>query len=49
VLDRMIAAGISEDRIRGFFAAGAVRVDGQPVSDPATPAAPPCRIVIMST
>lgn len=47
VLDRMISAGIDEARARSFVMSGAVIVDGERVSDPATLAAPPARIVIL--
>jgi hypothetical protein len=46
VLDRLLAAGISEDRAPAHLAAGTVRVDGQTVTDPQTPAPRPCRIVL---
>lgn len=47
VLDRMVSAGIDEDRARSFVMSGAVIVDGERVSDPTTPAAVPARIVIL--
>jgi hypothetical protein len=46
VLDRLLAAKISEARARMHLAAGAVRVNNQVVSDPSAPAAPPARIVL---
>jgi hypothetical protein len=49
VLDRLLAAGISEDRALAPLAAGTVRVDGQTVTDPATPAPRSCRIVLWSS
>lgn len=47
VLDRMVSAGIDEARARSFVISGAVIVDGERVSDLATSAAPPARIVIL--
>jgi hypothetical protein len=49
VLDRLLSAGINEARAQRYLAAGAVRLDGHEVSDPATPAAPPSRIVIKAS
>jgi hypothetical protein len=49
VLDRLLAAGISEDRALAHLAAGTVRVDGETVTDPTSPAPPPCRIVLWSS
>jgi hypothetical protein len=46
VLARLLAAGIAEDRARAQLAEGVVLVDGEPVTDPDQPAAPPARIVI---
>jgi hypothetical protein len=47
VLDRMVSAGIDEDRARAFVISGAVVVDGERVSDPAALATPPARVVIL--
>jgi hypothetical protein len=41
VFDRLIAAGLSIERIEQPLTAGRVRVDGQVVTDPYTPAPPP--------
>jgi hypothetical protein len=46
VLDRLIAAGLSEERARWHLARGAVRVDGNPTTDPETPAPAPSRLVL---
>ncbi|MEJ2865961.1 RNA-binding S4 domain-containing protein [Actinomycetospora flava] len=46
VLDRLLAAGLSEDRARSWIANGGARVNGEPVSDPGDPAAPPARITL---
>lgn len=46
VLDRLVAAGISEDRARSWIHGEGVRVDGQSVIDPAHPASPPARITL---
>ena len=48
VLDRLIAAGISESRARAWIAGGGTRVDGHPVTDPAYPAESPARITMHS-
>ncbi|MEJ2886128.1 hypothetical protein [Actinomycetospora aeridis] len=45
VLDRLLAAGISEDRARAWLTTG-VLVDGVTVTDPEAPAAPPARVVL---
>lgn len=47
VAERMRRAGIDEDRSRRYLASSAVLVDGQRVTDPDTPAAPPARIVLL--
>jgi hypothetical protein len=49
VLDRLLAAGIGHDRAVTWLAAGAVQVDGEPTTDPSTPAAPPARVVLLPT
>jgi hypothetical protein len=46
VIDRLRAAGLSEDRIQQHFQSGAVRLDGQQVTDLDQPAPPPARLVI---
>lgn len=46
VLDRLLAAGLSEDRARNWIAGGGTRVDGQPVTDPAHPAAFPAKVTL---
>jgi hypothetical protein len=46
VIDRLRAAGLSEDRIQQHFQAGAIRLDGQQVTDLQQPAPPPTRPVI---
>jgi hypothetical protein len=38
VFDRVVAAGLSIDRIEEHPAAGRIRVDGETVTDPYTPA-----------
>ena len=38
ILQPMIASGVSEDRARHHLAAGTVRVGGEEVTDPDTPA-----------
>ena len=48
VLDRLVAAGISEDRARSWIAGGGTRVDGEPVTDATYPAAPPARVTMHS-
>lgn len=48
VLDRLLAAGISEDRARSWITGGGTRVDDHPVTDPAYPAAPPARVTMHS-
>jgi hypothetical protein len=49
VLDRLLAAGLSTERIERHLSAGQVRVDGQVVTDPYQPAPPPGRVVIVAT
>ena len=46
VLDRLFAAGLSEERIGQHLTAGRVQVDGEQVIDPQQPAPPPARVVI---
>jgi hypothetical protein len=38
VLDRLQAAGLSDERIQWHLDAGTVRLDGEVVTDPTTPA-----------
>jgi hypothetical protein len=47
VIDRLHAAGLSDERIQEYFRAGAIRVDGQQVTDLDQPAPPPARPVIL--
>jgi 16S rRNA U516 pseudouridylate synthase RsuA-like enzyme len=44
--DRLVAAGLSQERIEQHLAAGRVRVDGEPVTDPDRTAPPPARVVL---
>jgi hypothetical protein len=46
VLDRLVAAGISEEVAHEELAAGMVHLDGQQVTDPDTPADKPAVIVL---
>ena len=46
VFDRLVGAGLSQERIEQHLAAGRVRVDGEPVTDPDRPAPPPARVVL---
>ena len=46
VLARLVAAGLSEERARAWITNGGARVDGEPVTDPSTLAAPPSRVVL---
>ena len=46
VLDRLLAAGIADDRARAHLAAGLVRVDREVADGPDHPAPPPSRVVI---
>ena len=46
VLDRLLAAGLSDERAAQHLHAGRVQVDGELVTDPHTPARPPARVVI---
>ena len=49
VLDRMVAAGINAERAEGLIRAGAITLDGEPVTDPDAPAPWPSRITARST
>ena len=44
VLDRLLQSGISEARALDHLKGGWVRVDGQKVKDPASPATPPSQV-----
>jgi hypothetical protein len=46
VLDRLIAAGVSEDRAREWITSGGARVDGEVVTAVDSPAPPPLRVVL---
>jgi hypothetical protein len=46
VFDRLVAAGLSQERIEQHLTAGRVRVDGELVTDPYRPAPPPARVVL---
>jgi hypothetical protein len=46
VIDRLRAAGLSEERIQQHFQAGAIRLDGEQVTDLDQPAPQPSRPVI---
>jgi len=49
VFDRLLSAGLSAERIQWHLETGNVRLDGVAVTDPATPAPPPSRIVPWSS
>jgi hypothetical protein len=49
LLDRLQAAGLSDERIQWHLDAGTVRLDGEVVTDPTTPAPRPARIVLWSS
>jgi hypothetical protein len=46
---RLQAAGLSDERIQWHLDAGTVRLDGEVVTDPTTPAPWPARIVLWSS
>jgi hypothetical protein len=46
VLDRLIAAGLSESRIEQYMTAERVRVDGELVTDPDAPAPAGTRVFV---
>jgi hypothetical protein len=46
VFDRLLAAGLTLERIEEHLAAGRVRVDGELVTDPYGAAPPPARVVL---
>jgi hypothetical protein len=47
VLARLINAGIDAERAGRYLSSGAVRVDGECVTDPDAPVEPPRRIVLV--
>jgi S4 domain len=46
VFDRLVAAGLSIERVEEHLTAGRVRVDGERVTDPYLPVPPNARIVL---
>ena len=46
VFDRLLAAGLSVERIEAHLAAGRVHVDGEAVTDPSAPAPAGTRVVL---
>jgi hypothetical protein len=46
VLDRLVRAGVSEERAREWITAGGARVNGEIVVDPTFSAPPPHRVVL---
>jgi hypothetical protein len=46
VFDRLVAAGLSHERIEQHLTAGRVRVDGELFTDLDRPAPPPARVVL---
>jgi hypothetical protein len=46
VFNRLLAAGLSLERIEQHLTAGRVHVDGEVCTDPYRPAPPPARVVI---
>jgi hypothetical protein len=46
VFDRLVGAGLSQERIEQHLTAGRVRVDGELVTDLNQPAPPPARVVL---
>jgi hypothetical protein len=49
VFDRLLAAGLSQERIEYHLGAGRVELDGVVVTDPYTPAPKPARLVLVAT
>ena len=47
VLDRMLRAGISDERAQRHLSSGAVVIDGERVTDPNTPIRPESRILVL--
>ena len=48
VFNRVLAAGLSVERIEAHLAAGRVHVDGESVTDPSAPAPAGTRVVLWS-
>ncbi|MFC5064874.1 hypothetical protein [Actinomycetospora atypica] len=48
VFERLTRAGLSAERVQWRLAQGGVRVDDEPVTDPATPAELPAHVVLRS-
>jgi len=48
VLQRLLAAGIAEDRARSWVTSGGVRVNGETVLDPTVQAPGPAKITLHS-
>jgi hypothetical protein len=48
VFDRLIAAGISQQRAEWYLGAGRIELDGEVVTDPYQPAPRPSRLVIVA-
>jgi hypothetical protein len=46
VFDRLVGAGLSQERIEQHLAAGRVLVDGELVTHPDRPAPPPARVAL---
>jgi hypothetical protein len=46
VFDRLLAAGLSPERIEWHLGAGRVELDGETVTDPYRPAPKPARLII---
>ncbi|MFC5142023.1 hypothetical protein ACFPK1_27580 [Actinomycetospora rhizophila] len=46
LLERLVRAGIEEERARTWIHSGGARVDGEPVIDVDCPAEPPRRVVL---
>jgi hypothetical protein len=46
VFDRLVGAGLSQERIEQHLAAGRARVDGELVTHPDRPVPPPARVVL---
>ena len=46
VLDRLVGAGISEERARAWITSGGARVNGEVVDDPSSAAPPPSSVVL---
>ena len=47
VRDRFLAAGVSREMFDAHLAARRIAVDGERITDPATPAPPPTAVAIM--